>query len=239
MRHLLITTAVLFTTAIAANAVPYQVGPTDLNLRVGPSPQHPSMVQMPVGSIVQIGACGPRDDGGGDGTPWCQVTFGKLHGWASTSGMFPVGTPIVTPPFPVALPPPAGVCSRVTNIPPSAIPNGLLPLRSGPGPNFPMLAQLSPGDVVFETGYSGNFVQVNATLQRGAVDGWVHGMWTRNVPCPAVAATRPPQTVIVEKPVVVPPVAPQPAPSTTQQQQTTTFNPTFNITIPPPGRVQQ
>jgi uncharacterized protein YraI len=233
MRNLLITTTVLLTTTIAANAVPYQVSPTDLNLRAGPSPLHPSMVQMPVGSVVNVGSCVSRDDGV-EGPPWCQVNFGRWHGWASTSGMFPVGTPVAAPPPPVS---PAPVCSQVTNIPTSAVPNGLLPLRSGPGPNLPMLAQLHPGDVVFETGdYSGNFVHIHGTWERGSVDGWVHGMWTHNVPCPDLP---PPTPVVVQKPVIVasPPllVAPPPPPAAQQQQQqTTTFNPTINITVPPP-----
>jgi uncharacterized protein YraI len=233
MNKLLTTTAVLLATTIAAGAVPYQVGPTDLNLRAGPSPLHSSMVQMPVGSVVRVGACTARDDGL-EGPPWCQVAFGRWQGWASTTGMFPVGTPVVAPPpAPIALsavrPAPPNICSVVV---PTA--DGWLALREGPGVGYRMITALHPGDVVWETEYTGGWVRINGVNNFVPMDGWVHGNYTSNVPCPAAVAP-PPPPVVVQKlapPVIVPS---QTAPSVSAQTtNNNNITPNITINVPPP-----
>jgi hypothetical protein len=81
-----------------------------------------------------------------------------------------------------------------------------------------MITQLYPGDVVFETEYVGNWVHINYTLRRGPVSGWVGGNYTRQAPCPAIAAPAPrlppppPREVVFVQPPATPPAPPvQPA----------------------------
>jgi uncharacterized protein YraI len=70
------------------------------------------------------------------------------------------------------------VCSVVVS------PDYALNLREGPGVKYPVSEVLTNGDVVSKIGYSGDWVQVGATLQLGDVNGWVHGKYTRNISCP-------------------------------------------------------
>jgi hypothetical protein len=89
--------------------------------------------------------------------------------------------------------------------------DGFLALRAGPGISFPMLTQLYPGDVVFETGeYASGWVHVNYTVRRGQLDGWVHGNYTENVGCPDIAMPPQPPPVPVQVPVPAPYSVPQP-----------------------------
>jgi uncharacterized protein YraI len=95
---------------------------------------------------------------------------------AATATVLAIATPALASYREV--PPNTAVCSVVVS------PDYTLNMRSGPGVRYPISDVLTNGDVVLETAYSGDWVQVTATLHLGEVSGWVHGKYTRNVSCP-------------------------------------------------------
>jgi uncharacterized protein YraI len=80
-------------TAIAAEARPVLVT-SDLNVRVGPGTQHPSVGVIRGGSTAEVGRC---FDG------WCEIAWGPLRGFSSQAyldGGGPQYAPAYVPPPP-------------------------------------------------------------------------------------------------------------------------------------------
>jgi uncharacterized protein YraI len=224
MNKLFATVSILALTIGAANAVPYQVGPTDLSLRSGPGTNYPLVGVLPVGVTVGVGRCTARTDGI-VGSHFCEVAYGAMHGWAATSHLTAVGSPV------------AGVCS--TPIPTS---DGYVYLRSGPGTGFPVIAQLHNGDHIWEGGYEGDWVHA-VGINGAPANGWIHGKYTTNVPCGPVVAPVPVAVPVAPVPVApIPvPVAPVPVPASTPPviinivpAAPVTNTNTINVSTPPP-----
>ncbi len=79
--------------AAAAEARPVLVT-ADLNVRVGPGTQHPSVGVIPGGSTAEVGRCY---------TGWCEIAWGNLRGFSSQAyldghGPAPVYRPAPPPP---------------------------------------------------------------------------------------------------------------------------------------------
>lgn len=90
---MLTAAALLLSTAGASAQTIYQVSPgvSDgvLNIRKGPSPEYGLVGPMPAGAQVTVYRCVPPQVTYSK-ADWCEVYYAGMHGWASTSGMYPL-----------------------------------------------------------------------------------------------------------------------------------------------------
>jgi hypothetical protein len=115
-----------------------------------------------------------------------------------------------------AVPPVLPVCSVIQHTS-----DGFVAMRDGPGVEYPLLTQLYPGDVVFESEFVGPWVHISYILRRGPVSGWVYGNYIRQAPCPDVAL-----------PAIVPPPVVPVVPVVPVQPNGQTINNNITVTVP-------
>jgi uncharacterized protein YgiM (DUF1202 family) len=162
--------------ALAQENVVY-VGRLPLNLRAGPGPAYSKIAELQPGEALAVLGQSGR---------WLnvrRVLTGEV-GWVN--GAYVSG--------PVALPPPASAGPGAP-LAPDQVAVGTLPLnlRVGPGPAYPKLAELQPGEVLGVIGNIGKWI--NVTRLATGETGWVHGDYvTGSVIVPPVASPASPAT---------------------------------------------
>jgi len=185
--RILIASLLLFSFALPAYAqetIVY-VGRLPLDLRTGPGPAFPSVAELQPGEALAVT---------GQSGVWLNVTrlaTGET-GWVNRN--------YVTGSVPAVAPPP------VVAVAPNQVAVGKLPvnLRSGPGPSYPRLAELPPGEVLTVIARAGTWL--NVTRAATGETGWVHGDYvTGAVPAASalpVAAPAPIATPVPDAPPV-------------------------------------
>jgi uncharacterized protein YraI len=134
--------------SFAASASPVT---SPANMRSGPGPKWPVIVQIPAGADVDVVNCGP-----GWKHDWCHVKFQGNDGFVAAYTLAPAGNNVVVAPV---------VTTDLANV------------RKGPGTHWPVIGVLQPGTVVNVSScsrgwlfgwcrihYEGNYGFVNSVL---------------------------------------------------------------------------
>ena len=111
MRVPTVALALLVGMAMPATAQQTQsaVTTSSLNIRGGPSAQHPVVGWVPKGQVIQLFNCTSP-------VAWCQTVFNNVHGWVSANHLSPRPS-VVAPMPPVPVPPPGGSQASHPDIP--------------------------------------------------------------------------------------------------------------------------
>jgi uncharacterized protein YgiM (DUF1202 family) len=184
--RILIASLLLFIFALPAYAqetIVY-VGRLPLNLRTGPGPAFPSVAELQPGEALAVT---------GQSGVWLNVTrlaTGET-GWVNRN--------YVTGSVPAVAPPP------VVAVAPNQVAVGKLPvnLRTGPGPSYPRLAELPPGEVLTVIARAGTWL--NVTRAATGETGWVHGDYvTGTVPAASALPVAAPTSIATPPPDATP-----------------------------------